>query len=263
MSIISNNAVESAKHYRLTQDERGVAYVEIISGTMNILGTPAIAELTALFHNLGKDGSLRCVVLTGSGDKAFIGGADIREMATLAPDEARVFITRLHGLCEAVRTHPVPVIGRINGWCLGGGLELAAACDFRIAAKSAHLGMPEVHMGLPSVIHAALLPRLIGTGRTRWWLLTGEIISAETAVEWGLVDVTAEPGRLDEAVEHAVAAILKSKPKVIRAQKVLNNAWDDAHQTEALLLSVDAFAAAFETGEPAECMNAWLERKRK
>lgn len=245
------------------RDERGIAYLEIVSGKMNILGSGEVTAMTDILKELAKDEALRCVAITGSGGAAFAGGADIKEMANLAPAQARTFITKLHTLCQTVRTFPVPVIGRINGWCLGGGMELAAACDFRIAVESAHLGMPEVHMGLPSVAHAALLPRLIGAGRTRWWLLTGEIITASTAKEWGLVDVIAEEGGLDAAVEHAVASILKSRPKVIRAQKALNNAWDEVHQIEGTLLSIDVFAAAFETGEPSECMNAWIAAKRK
>ena len=90
------------------------------------------------------------------------------------------------------------------GWCLGGGLEVAAACDFRIAAHDAKFGMPEVRVGIPSVIHAALLPRLIGWGRARWLVMTAENIDAPTALAWGLIDVMAPPGGLDAAVEHTV-----------------------------------------------------------
>ena len=244
-------------------DSRGVAYIKIVSGKMNILGTGEITKMTSTLNELAKIETLRCAVITGSGELAFAGGADIKEMAYLTPPQAKEFILKLHGLCNAVRNLPVPVIARINGWCLGGGMELAASCDFRIAVENANLGMPEVHMGLPSVIHAALLPRLIGTGRTRWWLLTGEIITAKIAKGWGLVDIVASRDTFDEAIEHAVKSILKSRPKVIRAQKILNNAWDEVHQTEAALLSVDTFAAAFETGEPAECMGEWIASKKK
>lgn len=255
--------MQAERRIDLRRDDRGVAYLEIVSGKMNILGSGEITELLSKLTDLAEDEDLRCIVLTGSGNKAFVGGADIGEMATLTPPQAREFILGLHRLCDAVRKHPVPVIGRINGWCLGGGMELAAACDFRVAAASANLAMPEVRMGIPSVIHAALLPRLIGAGRTRWWLLTGEIIGAATALQWGLVDVVAEDENLNDAVAHAVNSIVESKPKVIRAQKALNNAWDDVHQTEATLLSVDAFERAFETGEPAECMGQFLKSKAK
>ncbi|HJO75520.1 MAG TPA: enoyl-CoA hydratase-related protein, partial [Rhodospirillales bacterium] len=110
------------------------------------------------------DGDLRAVVLTGKGEKAFIGGADISEMADLTPETAETFITGLHGASAALRRLPVPVVARIQGYCLGGGMEVAAACDMRIASESAVFGMPEVALGLPSVIEAALFPRLIGDG---------------------------------------------------------------------------------------------------
>ena len=100
-----------------------------------------------------------------------IGGADIKEMARLDQKSAEKFITGLRDLCEAVRIFPAPVIACLPGWCLGGGLEVAAACDFRIAAHDAKFAMPEVRVGIPSVIHAALLPRLIGWGRTRWLVM--------------------------------------------------------------------------------------------
>ncbi|MCW3693562.1 enoyl-CoA hydratase/isomerase family protein, partial [Burkholderia cenocepacia] len=145
-----------------------------------------------------------------------IGGADIKEMATLDQKSAEGFISRLRDLCEAVRKFPAPVIARLPGWCLGGGLEVAAACDVRVAAHDAMFGMPEVRVGIPSVIHAALLPRLIGWGRARWLMMTAENIDAPTALSWGLIDTVAKPGGLDEAVEHTVKALLECGPEALR-----------------------------------------------
>lgn len=121
------------------------------------------------------------MVLTGAGDKSFIGGADIREMAALTPATAETFITRLHAMCACLRDLPVPVIARINGYAIGAGLEVAAACDLRVASNSAVFGMPEVKVGIPSVIEAALLPSLIGWGRTRELLYLGENIGWSSA----------------------------------------------------------------------------------
>ena len=118
------------------------------------------------------------LVISGQSEKSMIGGADIKEMAKLDQGSAETFITGLRDLCEAVRAFPGPVIARMPGWCLGGGLEFAAACDFRVAAHDAKFGMPEVRVGNPSVIHAALLPGLIGWGRARWLLMTAENIDA-------------------------------------------------------------------------------------
>ena len=168
---------------------------------LNCLSTPLIVQLTQAFVKLADDQALRAVVLTGSGDRAFIGGADLNELGGLCADSARLYITRLHGACKAIRDCPVPVIGRVNGFCLGAGLEVAASCDFRAAADTAQFGMPEVVMGLPSVIEAALLPGLVGWGRTREMLLTGAMFSAAEALAMGFVQKAVPADELDAAVE--------------------------------------------------------------
>ena len=135
------------------------------------------------------------MVLTGAGDTAFIVGADIGEMAAIANGEsARAFITRLHGCCDAIRNFPVPVIARIAGYCFGAGLEIASACDLRIASETASFGMQEVKLGIPSVIEAALLPSLVGWGRAREIMLLGEKFSAADALAWGLLERVAPAG---------------------------------------------------------------------
>jgi enoyl-CoA hydratase len=186
-----------------------VARVTIDNATrLNILGSALMAECVGEVTALGAREDLRALVLTGAGDRAFIGGANIHEMAALDAAGARGFITGLHRMCAALRGLPVPVIARINGYALGAGLEVAAACDLRIAAANAVFGMPEVKVGIPSVIEAALLPGLIGWGRTRELLLLGENIDAETALGWGLVQRVVPADGLDAAVEACVAALL-------------------------------------------------------
>ena len=144
---------------------------------LNVLDSDLIRQLRAAIRALEPDRQLRCVVLRGAGDRAFIGGADIREMVGLDAATAHAFITRLHLACAAIRELPVPVIARIHGYCLGAGLEIAASCDLRVASDAATFGMPEVTVGIPSVIEAALLPGLVGTGRARALVYTGESIS--------------------------------------------------------------------------------------
>ncbi|MDI1285941.1 MAG: enoyl-CoA hydratase-related protein, partial [Reyranella sp.] len=140
---------------------------------LNVLNPPALHDLTQAFHALAGEDDLRVVVLSGAGGRAFIGGADINHMVAMRRSEdGRAFITLVHKLCQSIRDCPVPVICRLEGYTLGAGLEVAAACDLRIAADDAHFGMPEVKVGVPSVVEAALLPRLIGWGRTSWMLLT-------------------------------------------------------------------------------------------
>jgi enoyl-CoA hydratase/carnithine racemase len=148
------------------------------------------------------------------------------------------------------------------GWCLGGGLEVAACCDFRIAAHDARFGMPEVRVGIPSVIHAALLPRLIGWGRARWLLMTAENIDAPTALAWGLVDAVAPEGGLDAAVEKTVEMLLASAPQALRAQKALLRQWEELPLKESVDVSIGVFGQSYLTGEPQRLMQAFIDRKR-
>jgi enoyl-CoA hydratase len=245
------------------KDARGVTYVTIRNaGPLNILNSGAIAAVRAVLTEFARNDEVRVVILRCASDKAFIGGADIKEMATLDQAAAERFITGLAGLCEAVRQFPVPVIARIPGWCLGGGLEVAAACDLRIAAPEAKFAMPEVKVGIPSVIHAALLPRLVGVGRARWLVMTGATIDAATALAWGLINAVAGPGALDACVETTVASLLACGHEALKAQKVLCRQWEDLPLQDCIRNSVTIFGQAFLTGEPQDRMRAFLERKR-
>ncbi len=212
---------------------------------------------------LGDDEMLRAVVITGAGEKAFIGGADIGEMSRLDDATAEAFITRLHRCCDAVRELPVPAIARIQGYTLGGGLELAAACDIRIAADSAVFGMPEVKLGIPSVIEAALLPTLVGWGRAREILLLGENFSAADAEKWGLVQKVVPLAELDASVERCISSLLQAGPRAIRLQKKLIRAWEDLPLREAIGAGVDSFVEAWKTDEPRERMGKFQSMRRK
>jgi enoyl-CoA hydratase len=250
-------------HCGVDRDPRGVVRLTICNaGSLNILGSAVINAVREGLEALRMERKIRVLVLAGESEKSMIGGADIKEMATLDQKSAEAFITRLRDLCEAVRAFPAPVIARMPGWCLGGGLEVAAACDFRIAAHDARFGMPEVRVGIPSVIHAALLPRLIGWGRARWLLMTAENIDAPTALAWGLVDVVAPEGGLDAAVEHTIAALLECGPEALRAQKALLRQWEELPLKESVNLSIEVFGQSFLTDEPKRLMQGFIERKR-
>ncbi|WP_447779905.1 enoyl-CoA hydratase [Variovorax boronicumulans] len=249
-------------HAGIDIDDVGIATVTIRNaGSLNILGTPVIADLRQAFDHLASLAGLRAVILRGTGDKAFVAGADIKEMGVLTPETARTFIDGLRGFCEAVRHCPVPVIARLSGWTLGGGLELAAACDVRIASNRAQLGMPEVKVGIPSIIHAALLPRLIGQGRAGWLLLTGENIDAAQALSWALVDVVVPLDRLDAEIARQARQFASYGPAVVRQQKRLLREWQASDLDTAISNGVNEFAAAFATGEPARFMAPFLHRK--
>ena len=250
-------------HCGLDRDTRGVVRLTICdAGTLNILGSVVIDAVRDGLEQLATDASIRVLVLAGQSQKSMIGGADIKEMAALDQPSAEAFITRLRDLCEAVRAFPAPVIARMPGWCLGGGLEVAAACDIRIAAHDARFGMPEVRVGIPSVIHAALLPRLIGWGRARWLVMTAETIDAPTALAWGLVDVVAPDGGLDAAIDRTVKALLECGPEELRAQKALLRQWEELPLKESVDLSIGAFGRSFLTDEPTRLMQAFIARKR-
>ena len=166
-------------------------------------------------------------------------------------------------MCAALRDLPVPVVARINGYALGAGLEVAAACDLRVAASNAVFGMPEVRVGIPSVIEAALLPGLIGWGRTRELLLLGESIDAETALRWGLVQKVVPADGLDAAVESCLVALLEAGPRAVRLQKKLIRRWEELPVSGAIAAGIDAFADAYATDEPSRLMRAFLERPRR
>ena len=250
-------------HCGIDRDPRGVVQLTICNaGSLNILGSEAIRAVREGLETLAPDRHIRVLVIAGESPKSMIGGADIKEMAHLDQGSAEKFITGLRDLCETVRVFPAPVIARLPGWCLGGGLEFAAACDFRIAGYDAKFAMPEVRVGIPSVIHAALLPRLIGWGRARWLVMTAETIDAATALAWGLVDVVAPEGGLDAAVEKTVDALLKCGPEALRAQKALLRQWEELPLTESINLSVGVFGRSFLTDEPKRLMQAFIDRKR-
>jgi enoyl-CoA hydratase len=254
---------DAAVSVEIPEREGKVALVTVNNRRrLNCLSTPLILELIAAFAKLGKVEGLRAVVLTGAGDRAFIGGADLHELAGLTPDLARLFITRLHQACQAIRDCPVPVIGRIGGFCLGAGLEVAASCDFRAAAETAQFGMPEVHMGIPSVIEAALLPGLIGWGRTREMLLTGALFSAVEALAMGLVQRVAPAAELDAAVETWLAGICRATPEAVRSQKALMNRWQRVSVEEGIYAGIDALSEAYKTGEPQAAIAAFFARRR-
>lgn len=249
-------------------DDRGeagqVAYLSIDNTRrMNSLSSAVMDAFISAVAELSQNDSLRVLVVTGEGDRAFIGGADIFELNELDRTTARTFITRVHGMSKVLRDLPVPVIARVNGICLGAGVEVMAACDMRVAAEDAVFGMPEVKIGLPSVVEAALFPQLIGWGRTKQLVYTGENIGAAEALDWGLVEKVVPAHELDEAVEAWVAAIVESGPRAIRLQKELVRHWEALPVNDAIQEGIRNFARAFETDEPKRMTGEVVERLRR
>ena len=252
---------------RTAFEERGGALVARVTlddpRKLNTLGRTAFARLVEAMRSVERNARARAVVLTGAGDKAFTGGANVEELAALDPASAREFISLVHEACAAMRDCTLPVIARVNGYCLGAGLELAAACDLRIAAAQASFGMPEVRLAIPSVVEAALLPRLVGAGRARWLVMTGESIDAQTALAWGLVERVAQAGELDRAVDAVLDSILAGDADAIRAQKRLCKLWEEAPLDASVRTSVDEFARAYASGAPARAIAAFKAARRR
>ena len=254
----------SLTHAQAMVDPQGIATLTICdAGALNILSTPVIRDLTDALNELAHAPEIRTLILKGTGDKAFVAGANINEMANLNRQSAITFISNLRDLCEAARIFPVPVIARIPGWCLGGGLELAMACDVRIATHGTQFGMPEVKVGIPSVIHATLMPRLIGHAHAAWMLLGGENISTEKALQWGLINEAVNPEELDARVLSIANNFATLGPAVLRQQKTLLRRWEQLSLPDAIADSVQEFGKAFDTGEPQMFMTDFLEHKAK
>ena len=243
--------------------EGAVAFVTVDNrAKLNTLDRALMAQLIASAEELARRDDLRAVVLSGTGEKAFIGGASIPEMAALDSETAHDFITLVHRTCDCLRRCPVPVIAAIDGYALGAGLEIAASCDLRVATTRAKFGMPEVKVGLPSVVEAALIPRLIGESRARELLLLGETIDADTALRWGLVTRVVAPERLDAEVERMLASLLPAGPQAIRRQKALMREWENLPAEAAIAAGIEAFVRAFDTDEPKRMLSTFVERKR-
>lgn len=228
---------------------------------LNLFDPALIAALREAFTTLAADASVRLAVLTGAG-RAFTAGMNVGVLRDLDVARARELIEALRDALDRVHRAPFPVVAAINGPCLGAGFELALACDLRVAAAGATLGLPEVRVGVPSVIHAALLPGFVGPGRAAEMLLTGEAIGAEQAYAWGLVNrVVPAPG-LRAAVEEVVDRILAAGPSAIRLQKELMIRWRETDLPSAIAYGVNAFAAAYAGDEPREGTTAFLEKRR-
>ena len=219
----------------------------------NALGSPLLDELARTLESM--EAGVRAVVLGGSG-KVFCGGADVEELKRLDAATAGAFVGRIHRVCEAVRRLPVPVVARLHGAVIGAGLEIAAACDLRVAAEGTRFAMPEVRLGIPSVVEAALLPRLMGSGRAAWLVLTGEAIDARRAFDWGLVEEVCAPQALEERVSLLVKSLLAADPKALAEQKRLLHIWDDAPLERSVAESIERFASCY----PSNWLSSWRKR---
>ena len=228
----------------------------------NALGLAGKDLLAKILTDLKHEDGLRAVVLTGAGQKSFVSGSNIAEMARYDLKKAEASATKTHRACDAVRQFPVPVIARINGYCFGSGMEIAACADMRVAVKHAKFGMPEVRLGIPSGMEASVLPRLIGWGKATELVLTGDIIDAEEAYRIGYLERLVPMAELDAAVERWITSILACGPRAVRVQKRLIIDWDRMSPTDGARAGIQALVDCYRTDEPNRMMTAFMNRKR-
>jgi enoyl-CoA hydratase/carnithine racemase len=229
----------------------------------NALNSQAVGELQQAVEATRDRPDTRVVVITGAGERSFVCGADIHELGELDPLRGEPFIRRMHEAFRTIREHPAPVIAAVNGYALGAGLELVMSCDIAIAADHAQFGMPEVKVGLPSVIECALMPGMIGLMRTRELLLTGDNIDAAEAYRIGLVNQVVPLGELRAAVQHMAERLMSNGPRALLLQKELINRWLNLPMDEAIEAGIKSFASAYATDEPQRSMETFWSRRGK
>ena len=240
-----------------------IAYVSINRPkVMNALNQSVFSDLREAFEDARDDSSIRGIILTGSGDKAFAAGADIAEMAKSSALEAEKSTRHAQAVTEIMENLGKPVIAAVSGFALGGGCELAMACTFRIASENAKFGQPEVKIGImPGAGGTQRLPRLIGKGRALQLILTGEIINAQEAYQIGLVNEIVASAELIPRVEAILKQIIANAPCGVKFSIDAVNKGLDASVSEGLLIEASFFALCAGTEDKKEGTSAFLEKR--
>lgn len=227
----------------------------------NALNAAVRRELIQALDALAADGDVRVLILTGAGEKAFIAGADVAEFAQRTPLEQRAAMSG-RTAAEELAAFPLPTIAMINGYALGGGCELALACDLRVAARSARLGQPEIKLGLiPGAGGTQRLPRLVGLGAAMRLVLTGELIGAEEAARIGLVDVVVDDAELAQRTQALARTIAGQSPVALRLAKDSLRASLEMPLNAGLRHERELFLAAFASEDGREGVRAFVEKR--
>ena len=230
---------------------------------LNALNGQTLRELAAAFDEVEADAAIRCLVLTGAGEKAFVAGADINELAKMQPMEAKDLAFAGQQVFGRLERMTKPSIAMINGFALGGGCELALACTLRTASTSAKLGLPEVSLGIiPGYGGTQRLARIAGPGVAREWVLTGDMYSAEEAHRVGIVNRVFAPEALREGTMQIVDTIGKRGPVAVRLALETIRRGMNMSQPEGEIIESDMFALAATTTDMREGMAAFLEKRK-
>jgi len=231
--------------------------------SLNALTPATVRELKTALSELSVREDVGVVLLTGAGEKAFIAGADIAEMGQFTPLQALDFALLGQEVLGFIERMPQPVIGVVNGFALGGGCEVAMACDLLIAADTAKFGQPEVNLGIiPGYGGTQRLPRLVGRNIAKELVLTGDMITAQRAYEIGLVNRVVPGAELMAAARELAGKILSRGPVAVRMAKMAMNRGLDLDLGNACALEASLFAAGFATADRAEGISAFLEKRK-
>jgi len=260
---MSSIAAPPALENVLYEKRDGVAYVTVNRPkVLNSLNGTTIAELTMVFEEIGKDSSVLGVILTGSGSKAFVAGADISELATLSAVEAEQFSRSAQAAFDLIENLGKPVIAAVNGYALGGGCEVAMACTIRLAAEGARFGQPEVRLGIiPCFGGTQRLPRLVGKGLALQLILSGEMISAQEAYRIGLVNEVVPAEQLIPRAEAILKKISGNAPLSIKFAIEAVNKGLETSQAEGLVLERSLVAICAATADKKEGTSAFLDKR--
>jgi enoyl-CoA hydratase len=241
---------------------QGIATVTVNRpDAMNSLNNDVLNDLYDAFAQLAKDESVLAIILTGEG-KAFVAGADIAAMHTMNPVMAGELSSNGHRVMNLIESTPKPVIAAVNGFALGGGCELAMACDIRIASERAKFGQPEVGLGIiPGFGGTLRLPHLVGKGMAKLLIMTGEIIDAQEANRIGLVEKVVAPEHLIEAATALAAKIISKAPLAVASAKTTIDTGYHMNMPAASTLEIEAFAGLFGTQDKLEGIGAFLEKR--
>lgn len=247
----------------LFQKDGAVATVTINRPkVLNAINDQVISDLIKCFQDIQYQKEIRGVIVTGAGDKAFVAGADIASMQTKTALDARNFVEAGHRCMRLIETCDVPVIAAVNGFALGGGMELALSCDFIYASSTAKLGLPEVNLGLyPGFGGTQRLARLIGKNKAKELIYSAKVMSAEDAFQLGIVNKVVEPDQLMDAVKKSLGIILKKGPIAVSLAKKVINEGADLPLPSGLALEETTFPLIFATEDRNEGVSAFLEKR--
>lgn len=247
----------------LEQIEAGIAVVTVSRPeSLNALNADELRLLISRLGEVKADSSIRALILTGAGDRAFVAGADIKAMATMSSEEGREFGTLGHTAANAIEALPQPVIAAVNGFALGGGCELALACDIRIASEKAVFAQPEVSLGIPPGWGASQrLPRLVGPGVAAELILTGRRVKADEALRIGFVNAVVPAEELLTKAKEVARSIAANSPMAVRAAKQLMRLAFNGNTARGLEAELEAFGLAFGTDDQREGMAAFVEKR--